>query len=809
MNAGATAQGAQRGPGAAIRPRSLNIALNALAYIAHAGLLVLIFHSFSEFMFLARDTNSWYIASGITIATWGVVAHWTYAKYLVMASFIGLPFWFILLARYRADVLAFAMDFAGRWGEFLWLSYLGEIQVVPPELGYFSIWLVMLAAGTGGWVAVKRNAPVWAIIPGLSVLVFQWFFHFDPAERYLVAYLIAAVVLVAALQYRVWLSKVSSSSLHRISIGNAIVASILLLMLVMSVVSLFQEDIQPWRLTTARRWFTAQFPILDRVRGEAGTTTRPASWFSMGMSGYGSPSDLGGPLELDDTPAFEARISARTGELADLEYPLYLRGRTLTEYTGRGWLPDDGEEWEWYSPGERLKQIIPTDVRTQSIMVEIEPHDLETNTVFGPGDTRQLELAEETQELHREDGGVAAKSNRGDVITYGTIASGQTYEVTAQIPLWNVDPGDLTDEPVDEDKMASYLQVPEKVPGRVHDLAEDITEDAEGAYKKAEAITEYLRDFPYSLSVSHVPADAEFTEHFLFEERTGYCTYHSTAMAILLRSVDVPTRWVQGFVLSRGDVQEHDEGIVGKILYSQAHAWVEVWIPGHGWVPFEATPAYPGIEHQHDPEDDPSAEDHDGPTPDLDNGPPDGDYYPEDDELNDFYAGPVNGTRPWDPRQLLPLLWGTLALLLISSAAIFALVRIRDRRIAGGLVASVLDDRTEHRHSVRVVGAAATTFDYLGRGLNLALMGNTPRELVTTVKGLSRETGELLEELVELYEEVIYGNQQPGGDAAGRAVQLRREILLQIRGELGVPRYIGRIFLQQLPYTARIAFMRV
>ncbi len=810
MDVSATATGAEQQRQLTSVPRGLRIALDAMSCIAHAGILLIVFHSFSEFMYLARSPNTWYIAFGLIIATWAMVTYWKYTRYLVLAPVVGLPAWFVLLARYRPEYLGFTFEFMRRWIEFLRLSYLGELQVVPPDLGFFSIWLVMLVAGVGGWVAVQRNTSAWVLAPGLSVLVFQWFFHFDPAQRYLSVFLVAAVILIAALQYRNWLSQVKGAAIYRLSLGSAIVTSLLVLVLVLSAVSVVQEDMHTWRLAPIRQWFTAQFPILDQLRGEAGTTTEPASWFSMGMSGYGSSSELGGPLELDDTPAFRARITPDTADIADVQYPLYFRGRTLTQYTGQGWLPDGAERWEWYGPDERLERAMPGDVRTQNLTAEIEPMELETNTIFAPGDARELGLADETKEVHREGGEVMAKSARGDVIAYSVIRSGQTYEASVQVPLWNIDADEIADESIDADDKAPYLQLPEEVPDRVHDLAREITEDAEGAYAKARAINDHLRDLPYSLNVSQVPADAEFTDHFLFEEQTGYCTYHSTAMAVLLRSVGIPTRWVQGFVVSRGDMErdEDAEELTGEIPYSQAHAWVEVWIPDHGWVAFEATPAYPGMDHEHEPpeHDVDTDTDRDAPPPDLDGMGPDGEMYEE--ELNDMYGEAGEGPPgPWDPRQLLPLLWATIGLITLCCLSIFALVRVRDRQISRALVQSVLDDSNDQNAS-RLVGAAATAFDYLSRGLQIPLAGSTPRELARIATHHCPEAGQRLEDLVELYERIIYANSSPDEKAAARAVKLRNEILHHIRRELGIPRYIGRIFLQQLPVTTRIALMR-
>ncbi len=130
-----------------------------------------------------------------------------------------------------------------------------------------------------------------------------------------------------------------------------------------------------------------------------------------------------------------------------------------------------------------------------------------------------------------------------------------------------------------------YLQVPE-LDGRVRTLADSLAAGANNRYDRVAAVLDYFRDgFEYTLELPATRAQATL-EHFLFERRAGHCEYYSTAMVMLLRSVGIQSREVNGFL--GGEWNEF--GGYLAVTQNQAHTWVEVWFPGVGWVPFDPTP---------------------------------------------------------------------------------------------------------------------------------------------------------------------------------------------------------------------------
>jgi len=145
--------------------------------------------------------------------------------------------------------------------------------------------------------------------------------------------------------------------------------------------------------------------------------------------------------------------------------------------------------------------------------------------------------------------------------------------------------------PLLESERQRYLQVPSGLPDRVSQLATELTRLATSPTAAAQAVLEYLRSsFGYALDTEMTPPGREFVDYFLFDTQKGYCTYFATTLAILLRVVGIPTRYVEGY-LARSP-EELDETLY-LVRQSDAHAWVEAYLEPHGWVLLEPTPLYP------------------------------------------------------------------------------------------------------------------------------------------------------------------------------------------------------------------------
>jgi protein-glutamine gamma-glutamyltransferase len=133
--------------------------------------------------------------------------------------------------------------------------------------------------------------------------------------------------------------------------------------------------------------------------------------------------------------------------------------------------------------------------------------------------------------------------------------------------------------------LASYLKLP-TLDARIAQLAQQTTASADNNYDKALALETYLRTrFAYTLQLSRT-APRDPVANFLFERKEGHCEYFASAMAVMLRTLDIPSRVVNGF--RTGEFND----LTGQYVVraSNAHSWVEAYFPDYGWVAFDPTP---------------------------------------------------------------------------------------------------------------------------------------------------------------------------------------------------------------------------
>lgn len=132
-----------------------------------------------------------------------------------------------------------------------------------------------------------------------------------------------------------------------------------------------------------------------------------------------------------------------------------------------------------------------------------------------------------------------------------------------------------------------YLQLPNLDP-RIPELARKITANATNNYARALAIETYLRqNLGYTLELPGEEPDP--LANFLFQRKKGHCEYFASSMAVMLRTLGIPARVVNGF---RGG-QYNDLNQTWIIRGRDAHSWVEVYFPEYGWVTFDPTPSAP------------------------------------------------------------------------------------------------------------------------------------------------------------------------------------------------------------------------
>jgi hypothetical protein len=122
---------------------------------------------------------------------------------------------------------------------------------------------------------------------------------------------------------------------------------------------------------------------------------------------------------------------------------------------------------------------------------------------------------------------------------------------------------------------------------RVPELARQATAAAANPYDKAVALQSYLQTrYTYTLDQGSISADNPLA-NFLFVRKAGHCEYFATAMTIMLRTLGIPARYINGFQTG----EYNDVGGDFIVRASDAHSWVEAYFPGRGWITFDPTPA--------------------------------------------------------------------------------------------------------------------------------------------------------------------------------------------------------------------------
>jgi hypothetical protein len=144
-----------------------------------------------------------------------------------------------------------------------------------------------------------------------------------------------------------------------------------------------------------------------------------------------------------------------------------------------------------------------------------------------------------------------------------------------------------------------FTELPSNLAARVRARAAEVAPDDvfPSALEKVRRIEQYLRD-PANFTYDPSPGAAgnvEPVENFLFENPRGHCEHFAAAMVVLLRCQGVPARLVTGFIGGEWNAL----GAYYIFRQSHAHAWVEAFLPGYGWLPFDPTPAAGTAEYAH------------------------------------------------------------------------------------------------------------------------------------------------------------------------------------------------------------------
>jgi transglutaminase-like putative cysteine protease len=188
---------------------------------------------------------------------------------------------------------------------------------------------------------------------------------------------------------------------------------------------------------------------------------------------------------------------------------------------------------------------------------------------------------------------VERSATGADVLADGSLrplrafTAGESYTVESQRPVAGPRTLRAADTEYSQAIRQRYLALPGNTPDRVAERAARITANATNPYDTARVVERWLsNNRDYSLDVTK-PA-GNIADKFLFEMSAGYCTYFATTMVVMLRTQGIPARFTVGY--TPGERVAESRWVARGL---DAHAWVEVFFPDHGWFRFDPTPAGP------------------------------------------------------------------------------------------------------------------------------------------------------------------------------------------------------------------------
>jgi transglutaminase-like putative cysteine protease len=259
-------------------------------------------------------------------------------------------------------------------------------------------------------------------------------------------------------------------------------------------------------------------------------------------------------IEFDQAPLGEVR----------------LRGAVYDLYDERRWERSGGQRRMQADPAGRFTLV--DEPASERARIWLEP--MATQSLFVPTGARWLELERPIHELRVDDGnGVLLPLALNQPLVYDVGFVDSSVSVSrAPVLLGDLGAAEHT------------LDVTGLTPD-IAALAGDVAGTGD-ALARAQRVEQHLATaYGYTLDFVGRDLGGDPISDFLFRYRSGHCEYFASAMVLMLRSLDIPARFVTGFLGSEPSALGYH-----IVRQSNAHAWVEAWIPGRGWQVFDPTP---------------------------------------------------------------------------------------------------------------------------------------------------------------------------------------------------------------------------
>lgn len=347
---------------------------------------------------------------------------------------------------------------------------------------------------------------------------------------------------------------------------------------------------------------------IDDIRYGSGDTVMPEGQF-LGL----------GSFETKKEPVLEVTMSKPES--------YYLRGYTGSKYTGTGWTDIDSEQiWRsrnlfyWLHQDDFYGQECLGDA---AVALDAEVAAEEKNTLAIKNlaaSSKYYYVPYELQSMQEEDIRAAMDAQKiGDAgLIAGGLQGSREYSYQALLnqvtkyPAYDaklLDEDNLTEagrsykrkeEYYNEFVYSTYLDIPENLQATIHSVlgAKEIEAgDKHVDYAQAKQNILYVltSDYTNTDQIEETWDGTNFIFDFLEFSKKGYSVHFASAATMMFRYYGIPARYVEGYLITPEDVKGMTAGEPYVLDDTHAHAWVEYYQDGVGWLPFETTPSYLNI----------------------------------------------------------------------------------------------------------------------------------------------------------------------------------------------------------------------
>jgi hypothetical protein len=479
---------------------------------------------------------------------------------------------------------------------------------------YLLCLLFWVVGGWLSWCSLRWRQPLLGLVPGAAAFATTVLNFPSDQNGYVVAFL---VLTLGILLWTSYVRQLDSASRRRVRLsgdarwdfwesGVVVMAVVIALGLIVPPLSTADRTVDIEN-GSFRGWAELQQRLNHPVAFGSGATAGTST-------GFASLARLAGPIQKTSGVVFTYSIEGSYGG------PRYFRGFNLdATASGAG-----GPSWRYSEVGATSLSVekdaaAPYAETYQQVaggafkMQMLKPPDRATDVLFYPGTLLKVDRSTTAHNFRgvQAPGGLVP-ADRVDTldrlsvsgrnggagsyrvtVDYSTATEDQLRAAGSDYPVW-LDPyrnfaGAYRQgaDPAAPAPITAVAYRSKVTLQRIQDLARRITAGKDNPYDQAAAIEAYLRaNYQYTLTPTEPPAGADPLEYFLFTSKEGYCEYFASAMGDLLRSIGIPTRLVNGY-----GAGSYDEKLGRYVVKeSDAHTWVETYVPGYGWIPFEPTP---------------------------------------------------------------------------------------------------------------------------------------------------------------------------------------------------------------------------